>query len=84
MVKRFRLQLFGHVLRLSRNAPAQQALDFYFVHKKPRMGRPKTCLFSVLAEDCARKGLTLKSPSDLEKLRSKALNKKWWSLHMSK
>ena len=87
VVKKRRWALFGHVLRLPEDAPAQRALDFAFsAHLKGRLGRPPTTLLGSLkkdAKDCT--GNKLKTIADLETLRTKAIELKsdgWMSLHI--
>ena len=45
-----RWRLFGHVFRMSPDAPAQLAIDYYFVHSGSTSfrGRPRTTLLTAL------------------------------------
>ena len=67
-----RWRLFGHVLRLPRDAPAQRAIDHYFANTEAATfrGRPRTSLPSTLCWDLRRIGRTLRQPADIEALRA--------------
>ena len=69
-----RWRLFGHVLRLPSDAPAQRAIDHYFADTF--RGRPRTSLPSTLCSDLRRIGRTLRQPADIEALR--ALSGEQW------
>ena len=73
-----RWRLFGHVLRLPRDAPAQRAIDHYFADTEAATfrGRPRTSLPSNLCSDLRRIGRTLHQPADIEALR--ALSREQW------
>ena len=73
-----RWRLFGHVLRLPRDAPAQRAIDHYFADTEAATfrGRPRTSLPSTLCSDLRRIGRTLRQPADIEALR--ALSREQW------
>ena len=81
-VRKARWRLFGHILRLDRDAPAQVALDFAMNEGhhlwRARRGRPPTCLLTVLRADLKPIGLTMKNASDLRRLRELASNKDTW------
>ena len=50
-IKRRRLQLFGHILRLDPETPAQRALQYYITpHRRP-VSRPVTTWITQLTED---------------------------------
>ena len=73
-----RWRLFGHVLRLPRDAPAQRAIDHYFADTEAAAfrGRPRTSLPTTLCSDLRRIGRTLRQPADIEALR--ALSREHW------
>ena len=78
-----RWRLFGHVLRLPRDAPAQRAIDHYFADTEAAAfrGRPRTSLPTTLCSDLRRIGRTLRQPADIEALR--ALSREQWR-HMER
>ena len=78
-----RWRLFGHVLRLPREAPAQRAIDHYFADTEAAAfrGRPRTSLPTTLCSDLRRIGRTLRQPADIEALR--ALSREQWR-HMER
>ena len=61
-VKSARWRLFGHVLRMPLDAPAQQAIDYYFADTGVATfrGRPRTTLPTALNADLRRVGRTLR------------------------
>ena len=65
-VKSARWRLFGHVLRMPRDTPAQQAIDYYFADTGDATfrGRPWTSLPNALSADLRRLGRTLRRPAD--------------------
>ena len=65
-----RWRLFGHVLRLPRDAPAQRTIDHYFADTEAATfrGRPRTSLPSTLCSDLRHIGSTLRQPTDIEAL----------------
>ena len=73
-----RWRLFGHVLRLPRDA--QRAIDHYFADTEAATsrGRQRTSLPSTLCSDLRRIGRTLglHQPADIEALR--ALSREQW------
>ena len=73
-----RWRLFGHVLRVPRDAPAQRAIDHYFADTEAAAfrGRPRTSLPTTLCSDLRRIGRTLRQPTDIEALR--ALSREQW------
>ena len=73
-----RWRLFGHVLRLPRDAPAQRAIDHYFADTEAATfrGRPRTSMPTSLCSDLRRIGRTLRQPADIEALR--ALSREQW------
>ena len=76
-----RWRLFGHVLRLPRDA--QRAIDHYFADTEAAAfrGRPRTSLPTTLCSDLRRIGRTLRQPADIEALR--ALSREQWR-HMER
>ena len=77
-VKSARWRLFGHVLRMPRDTPAQQAIDYYFAGTGDDTfrGRPRTSLPTALSADLRRVGRTLRRPADIDALR--LLNREQW------
>ena len=77
-VKTARWRLFGHVLRMPRDTPAQQAIDYYFADTGDATfrGRPRTSLPTALSADLRRVGRTLRRPADIDALR--LLNREQW------
>ena len=77
-VKSARWCLFGHVLRMPLDAPAQQAIDYYFADTGVATfrGRPRTTLPTALSADLRRVGRTLRRPADIDALR--LLNREQW------
>ena len=77
-VKSARWRLFGHVLRMPRHTPAQQAIDYYFADTGVATfrGRPRTSLPTALSADLRRVGRTLRRPADIDALR--LLNREQW------
>ena len=77
-VKSARWRLFGHVLRMPLDAPAQQAIDYYFADTGVGTfrGRPRTTLHTALSADLRRVGRTLRRPADIDALR--LLNREQW------
>ena len=68
--------LLGHILRLNTEAPAQKAMDNYYMStSKPLPGRPKTTLPAVLKKDLEARNLSLNSHEGILKLRKIAKNK---------
>ena len=77
-IRTARWRLFGHALRLPRDAHAQRAIDHYFADTEAATfrGRPRTSLPSTLCSDLRRIGRTLCQPADIEALR--ALSREQW------
>ena len=77
-VKSARWRLFGHVLRMPLDAPAQQAIDYYFADTgvSTFRGRPRTTLPTALSADLRRVGRTLRRSADTDALR--LLNREQW------
>ena len=79
-----RWRLFGHVLRMPQNVPAQMAIDSYFqppIGVPCWRGQPRTALPMVLNIDLQNSGyhLQLRSRAELEHLRQLAPNITEWS-----
>ena len=76
--KSARWRLFGHVLRMPLDAPAQQAIDYYFADAGVATfrGRPRTTLPTALSADLRRVGRTIRCPANIEALR--LLNREQW------
>ena len=71
--------LLGHIQRLNIEAPAQKAMNNYYMSKsKPLPGRPKTTLPAELKKDPEARNLSLNSHKDFLKLRKMAKNKSEW------
>ena len=81
MIIERRWRLFGHILRRSRDIPANQIMDAYFKTKKePRIGAPPTTLALLLHQDLNLIHRSLKSTADLEMCRSWAQSRVQWRL----
>ena len=79
IIRRGRLRLLGHVLRMPRETPAQEAMDFYVKPGKRRTGRPRTCLPTMLGKDLnAASGARFRTKADLEALREVAADRDVW------
>ena len=50
-IRKRRLALFGHILRLDPETPAQKALDYYTVPQERPVGRPPTTWLSMISKD---------------------------------
>ena len=74
--------MFGHVLRMPENTPAQMALEFAVIGAKKykgRRGRHCTNLLSKLRSDLKESGLgTLKTAKQLRELRASAGERARW------
>ena len=78
-VKKMRLKLFGHVLRLPTKTPAQKAMNHYFKPGKRDRGRPKHLLPTRLVKDLKDVNKQFKTKSDLIALRNLASDRKAWN-----
>ena len=82
-IKRRRLALLGHILRLDKDTPAQKALQFYLTpHKRP-VGRPPLTWIKLITQDLTNttKHHNIKTPLDptsLQKLIVLAKDKEGW------
>ena len=82
-IRRRRLALLGHILRLHPDTPAQRALRFYLTpHPRP-VGRPPLTWIALITKDLENtlKEQNIKTPltiSSLEKLKLLAENKNLW------
>ena len=70
--------MFGHVLRLSSDAPAQKSMDLYFKDGKRIRGRPKHILPNRLQKDMKKRGLNFQCSADLVHLRELASDRDKW------
>ena len=79
-IEKRRWMLFGHVLRMPKDAPAQKSLEVYLNPKlKNRRGRPRITLFSTLQKQVvANLERQLHSLEDLETIRNLAADKQSW------
>ena len=81
-VAKQRWTMFGHVLRMPTDPPAQKALEFAVVGAtkyKARKGRHCSNLLSLLRSDLKDAGLgTLKTGQKLKELRMLAKDKAQW------
>ena len=77
-VRRARVKLFGHVLRMEAEAPAQRAMDFYMTKGRRRKGRRRCCLPEILKDDMEGVGLQFAGPEDLDRLRGLAADRRMW------
>ena len=75
--------MFGHILRMPEDTPAQKALEFAAVgcnKYKARKGRHCTNLLSILRADLKDAGLgTLRTAKKLRELRMLARDKVQWN-----
>lgn len=63
-IRSARWRMFGHVLRLPRETPAQCAVDHYFEPGVRPRGRPRVCLPKGLDGDLAKVGKRFKASGD--------------------
>ena len=77
-VRRARIRMLGHVLRMDRDAPAQVSMDLYFAKGRRPAGRPSACLASSVKKDLSEVGYRFRTMGDLAKLREKAQNREEW------
>ena len=74
--------MFGHVLRMQEETPAQKALEYAVVganRYKARQGRHCINLFGILRADLKKANLgTLRSAKKLKELRTIASDKNKW------
>ena len=50
-IRKRRLVLLGHILRLHPETPAQRALQYYMTSQKRRVGRPNTTWIDIITKD---------------------------------
>ncbi len=83
-VNQQRWSMFGHVLRMPENTPAQQALEFAVLGSnkyRSRTGRHCSNLLSLLRADLKEVGFgTLRSKKKLQELRMLAKDKRQWRM----
>ena len=77
-VRSCRLRLFGHILRLDTNTPAQIAMDMYMQPGKRARGRPKCMLPTRLNQDLKMVNKQLKTSRDLASFRQLASDRSAW------
>lgn len=81
-VRVFRWRMFGHVLRMDSESPAQLSMDFafgdYVKNMKARRGRHSTNLLSAIIHDAKARGIVLKTRRDLDNLREMASDRDRW------
>ena len=71
-VEKRRLKMFQKIVKGDENSPAYASLEFAINNGgklKPRRGRPKTNLLSILQSDLKHFGFKLGNSSDLQKIR---------------
>ena len=82
-IKKRRIALLGHILRLDPETPAQKALQYFLTpHKRP-VGRPPLTWIQLITQDLANtmKHHNIKKPLDtdsIQKLIEIAKDKVWW------
>ena len=79
-VEKRRWLLFGHILRMPHDAPAQRSLGVFLNPSlRNRRGRPKITLFSTLVKDVFRNlGMPLKNMEHLKQIRGEANDRQKW------
>ena len=77
-VAKARVRMFGHVLRLDRDAPAQVSMDLYFKKGGRKQGRPRACLASAVQKDVEAAGFRFRKAQDLARLREVASDRIAW------
>ena len=85
-VARYRWNMFGHTLRMDKDAPARKAMYFFFesfYNSKKFRGRPRTTLVSVLNDDIKAAKNVVKLPAldslqGLENMRWLAEDRTLW------
>ena len=70
-IKKRRLALLGHILRLDAETPAQKALQFYFTRHERPVGRPPLTWIQCITHDLAytTKHHNIKTPLSLKSLK---------------
>ena len=88
-IKKRRLSLLGHILRLHPDTPAQKALNLFMIpHKRP-VGRPPVTWISLITKDLKNTldHHNINSPlneTSLDKLKTIAADKDLWRLEISR
>ena len=82
-ILRNRWKLFGHIMRLNDDTPAQKAMRYYYTESKGNKykGRPRINLPWKLNEDLQKYGngiMKLKTEEDLRILNNLAKDRKLW------
>ena len=72
--------LFGHVMRMTHDTPAQMAIDEYIAPTDTAgwQGRPRTTLPTTLDKDLQGVGKRLRNMQDLQHLRTIASDRNQW------
>ena len=88
-IQKRRLQLFGHILRLHPDTPAQKALDYFVTPGKRPVGHPKDTWLALITKDLTKtiKQYKIKTPfnkSSLETLKNLAGDRIIWRREMAK
>ena len=73
-----RTRLFGHVLRLHKDAPAQASMDTYFDPGRRQRGRPRHAIATRLRSDMGMAGIRFHNEKDLKNLRTIATDRNRW------
>ena len=75
-----RWDLFGHVMRMTRDTPAHMAIDEYIAptYTAGWQGRPRTTLPTTLDKDLHGVGKRLLNMQDLQHLRTIASDRNQW------
>ena len=76
-IAKLRWKLFGHVLRMDQEAPAQKAMSFYYSQGAEMRGRPQTTLPVVVAAEAKQVFSTRIAPT-LNLLRALAKDRDRW------
>ena len=82
-IRKRRLVLLGHILRLHQETPAQRALQYFMTPHKRRVGRPNTTWIDVITKDLEKtlKFHRIKTPlnlASLERLKILAEDRTLW------
>ena len=82
-IKKRRLNLLGHILRLHPNTPAQKALNYYMTPLNRPIGRPPQTWLALITKDLKNTLIfhNIKSPlnaTSLDKIKNLAANKYLW------
>jgi len=78
MVERSRWRLLGHVLRLSSDVPARQAMELYYTPCKAYRGAPRITLPVAVSRQLKEAGQVITNISGLTKLADTAADREQW------